>query len=108
MFMQCVAGCCTSNFLALFLKERGLSETQIGWVGGLVAPAAAMVGSPLWTAVADCTRRPKATLMLSLGMETLTLTSLLVAPAAFGPLAAVVGGVFCWAALRTRWWIALC
>ncbi len=65
-FLQCASGCCISNFLVVFFRDKGLTLPQIGFMGGAISPFLAMVGQPLWAYVADYTRRPKVVMMLSL------------------------------------------
>lgn len=52
-------------FIVLFYRELGFSGTQIGLLTGL-PPLVSLVAGPLWTSVADATRRH--TLILGLGI----------------------------------------
>jgi PPP family 3-phenylpropionic acid transporter len=43
---------CLSPFLNVYLKQRGLTGTQIGWLSS-IAPMIALAANPIWGAVAD-------------------------------------------------------
>jgi PPP family 3-phenylpropionic acid transporter len=59
-------------FLALFYQSQGLTGGQIGLLAA-IAPIISFFGAPLWTGVADATRRHKLVTMLStLGVVIIT------------------------------------
>lgn len=92
MFLQCAAGCCTGNFLVLYLRHRGLGEHQIGLIVGLVSPLATMLGAPLWTGTADVLRRPKLIMIVSLLLGSAGYASVSVVPSSFAWIAGVAAG----------------
>lgn len=69
-FVQCLVWCCVSNFMALYLNHRGLGVNEVGIIVGAVYPFAQLLGQPMWSAIADRTRRHKACMLLSLALGT--------------------------------------
>lgn len=65
-FIQCVAGCCVSNFLVVFLKDRGLDYHHIGIIFGGIFPFAQMLAQPAWCWLADVSEKPKLVIITSL------------------------------------------
>lgn len=65
-FVQCVAGCCISNFIVVFLKYRGLDYRQIGVIFGGIYPFSQLFAQPIWCWIADVSGFPKAIMLFSL------------------------------------------
>ncbi|EGD78638.1 hypothetical protein PTSG_01616 [Salpingoeca rosetta] len=65
-FVQCLVGCCVSNFLVLYLSYRHLDSHEVGIIIGTVYPFSQMIGQPVWSSIADCTGRHKACMLWSL------------------------------------------
>jgi PPP family 3-phenylpropionic acid transporter len=58
---------CIMPFLVLYYQKLGFTGTQIGLLAG-VAPLIRLVSGPLWTGMADATRRHRLTLSLTLAV----------------------------------------
>ncbi|MBN1992615.1 MAG: MFS transporter [Anaerolineae bacterium] len=43
---------CMAPFFNVFLQQKGLSGSQIGWLGS-IAPVMALIANPIWGAIAD-------------------------------------------------------
>eukprot|EP00043_Microstomoeca_roanoka_P028546 m.18431 g.18431 ORF g.18431 m.18431 type:complete len:470 (-) comp8486_c1_seq2:127-1536(-) len=65
-FVQCLVACCISNFLVLYLSSRDLGLHQIGIIIGTVGPVAQLVGQPIWSMLADRTRKHKLVMLTAL------------------------------------------
>jgi PPP family 3-phenylpropionic acid transporter len=52
-------------FLALYYESQGLSGRQIGFLAG-ISPLVGLIAAPLWSALADFSRRHKAIWMISI------------------------------------------
>ena len=64
-FLYFAALACLSPFVVLFYQNLGLTGAQIGLLTGL-SPLISLVGAPLWTGLADATRRHR--LLMSLAV----------------------------------------
>jgi MFS transporter, PPP family, 3-phenylpropionic acid transporter len=64
-FMFYAALACMAPFLVLYYQQLGFTGAQIGLLAG-VSPLIRLVSGPLWTGMADATRRHRFTLSLTL------------------------------------------
>jgi MFS transporter, PPP family, 3-phenylpropionic acid transporter len=64
-------------YYALHYEERGLTGSQTGILIAL-PPIMTMVGAPLWTAIADATRRHKAVMLITTGGASLGMLGIMV------------------------------
>ena len=64
-FMYFAALACLAPFVVLFYQQLGFTGSQIGFLAGM-APLITLVSTPLWTGVADATRRHR--LLMSLAI----------------------------------------
>jgi len=84
------AGAFFSPFLVLYFSELGLDGRRIGVLRG-IAPLIAVVAAPLWSALADATRRHKLVRMVAIVGSWLAVL-ILSATRMYGALIAVVAG----------------
>jgi PPP family 3-phenylpropionic acid transporter len=73
LFFACAA--CVLPFLILYYQRLGFSGPQIGLLNGL-APLVAMVSAPLWTHLADATRRHRLVVSLIIVLAATCLVTL--------------------------------
>lgn len=67
-----IAGLASLNpFLGLYYRQRGLTGTEIGILSA-IPPLVSLVAAPLWSGIADATRRHKAVFFLASGSVILT------------------------------------
>ena len=62
-------------YLAMHYQHRGMSGTQVGILTALV-PLVGMIAAPLWSALADATRKHKAVLLLTTGGAALSIAAM--------------------------------
>ncbi|MCD6286540.1 MAG: MFS transporter [Anaerolineae bacterium] len=62
-------------YFAMHFQHRGMTGTQVGILTGLL-PFVGMITAPLWSALADTTRRHKAVLLLTTGGAALSVAAM--------------------------------
>src|SRR5262245_44683578 len=82
---------CFYPFLVIYYRQQGLSGAQIGLLSGLT-PLLTLLGAPLWTNLADRTRRHRLLLSLLI-LASAAALALLPAMRAFAPVLFIIVGL---------------
>ena len=66
-FLYYAALACLMPFVVLYYRHLGFNGAQIGLLAGM-SPLITLVGAPLWTGIADATRRHRLVMSLALAI----------------------------------------